>query len=253
MTTEFLTTKAGHKLAYNRTVGDGPMLVWFGGFNSDKEGSKALHVEEWCKAHGHGYVRFDYFGHGMSEGDFASGTISTWREDGLAIIDEICSGDVILLGSSMGGWLSLLAAQARPESVKGLLLIAPAHDFTERLMWETFPKEVQKEIMNKRVWMRPSDYGEPYPITRNLIEDGRKWLLGENRIEFAGPVRILQGYKDEDVPYLHAWQLVEQVASKDLTFQLVKSGDHRLSEEDDLRRLTHTLEEMTGCLALTSR
>jgi hypothetical protein len=209
-------------------------------------GSKALAVEGWAKARGHGALLFDYSGHGASGGRFEDGTISAWREDALAAIDAQTEGPLVLVGSSMGGWMALLAAMARPERVKGLVLIAPAPDFTEKLMWPEFTPEQQAEIMGEGFTLRPSDYGEPYAITRALIEDGRQWSILDKDIPFAGPVHILQGMQDADVPWGHALALATALTADDLVLQLIKNGDHRLSREDDIARLMAVCEEMAA-------
>ena len=233
-------------MAYRRSGADlsGAGLVWLSGFNSDMQGSKVLALEAWAAGHGHPFLAFDYSGHGMSDGDFADGTISAWREDSLAAIDALTEGPQILVGSSMGGWMALLAALARPERIAGLILIAPAPDFTETLMWPEFSPAVQQEIIETGVHMRPSDYGEPYPITRALIEDGRQWQILDAPIAFTGPVRILQGMDDPDVPWIHAQRLVNALTSPDLIFTLIKDGDHRLSREQDIARLLSTAGEI---------
>jgi hypothetical protein len=240
--TEFLTTDAGHRLAYVRTDGAGPTLVWLGGFHSDMTGTKAVAVEAWAKAQGQAFVRFDYSGHGQSDGAFADGTISHWLADSLAVIDRLTQGSLVLVGSSMGGWLALLVARARAERVRALCLIAPAPDFTEALMWDTFPDEVRRQIDEAGHWQRPSAYdGEGYSITRALIHDGRRHLLLDGPVPFDGPVRILQGQRDDDVPWSHALRLAAQLTSPDVRLTLVKDGDHRLSTAADLDLLTTTL------------
>ncbi|WP_425064031.1 alpha/beta hydrolase [Pyruvatibacter mobilis] len=246
-----LARPGGQTLAYHATPGKGPTVVWFGGFKSDMTGSKATAIEEWARARGRAYVRFDYFGHGASSGAFAEGTISRWLDDGMAVLDELAKGDVILVGSSMGGWLSLLAARtlaAREQSarLKGLVLIAPAPDFTERLMWAGFSDDIRTQIMETGRYLQPSDYDEPYEITRELIEDGRKHLIMQEVIPVTCPVRILQGMRDDDVPWQHALNIVEALEGNDVTYTLVKSGDHRLSELADIARLTRALDDITG-------
>ena len=238
--TEFFTSPQGRKIAYRKTHGQEPSFVWLSGFNSDMQGSKVLALEAWAKTRGHGFAAFDYSGHGESEGAFEEGTISRWREDTLSVLDHLTEGPLILVGSSMGGWLALLAALARPERCKALVLIAPAPDFTEKLMWPGFAPEVQQEILETGVHMRPSEYGAPYPITRALIEDGRNWQLLDNPIPFSGPVRILQGMQDPDVPWRHAQKLIEALQSQDVIFSLIKNGDHRLSTDPDIARLIET-------------
>ena len=243
MTSEQFLAVDGHRIAYRQSPGTGdlPGIVWLSGFNSDMSGSKATEVEAWARETGHPFLAFDYFGHGQSEGDFADGTVSRWRDDALAVIDRLTDGRQILVGSSMGGWIALLAALARPDRVRGLVLIAPAPDFTERLMWDQFPDEVKDEIITTGRWMRPSPYDDgPYPITRDLIEDGRKHLLLQAPIPFSGPVRILQGMADADVPWSHAMKLVGQLSTNDLAVTFIKDGDHRLSRPQDISRLLRT-------------
>lgn len=249
MSTQYITTPAQRRLAYKSSASSGKVtFVWLSGFNSDMSGTKVLSLEAWAQQQGVNFVAFDYSGHGLSDGDFADGTISAWREDALAVIDERTEGDLILVGSSMGGWLALLSAMARPERVKGLVLIAPAPDFTEKLMWPEFSATAKAEIIEKGRHMRPSDYGEPYPITRDLIEDGRKWQILDSDITFTGPVRILQGMADADVPWQHAQQLVSKMTSQDLVFSLVKDGDHRLSRDQDIARLKSTCTEIMSAI-----
>jgi pimeloyl-ACP methyl ester carboxylesterase len=239
MTTESFDTPSGHRLAYRRTPAPegGVTFVWLCGFKSDMTGGKAVAVEAWAQGAGHGALLFDYSGHGQSGGRFEEGTISAWREDALAAIDAQTEGPLVLVGSSMGGWMALLAAMARPERVQGLVLIAPAPDFTEKLMWPEFTPEQQAEIMGKGFTLRPSAYGEPYPITRALIEDGRQWSILDKDIPFSGPVRILQGMQDADVPWGHALALTTALTADDLVLTLIKDGDHRLSREEDISRL----------------
>jgi len=214
-------------------------LVWLGGFRSDMEGSKALALDAWARETGRAYVRFDYQGHGVSSGDFIDGTIGSWKDDAIAVIDALTDGPQILVGSSMGGWIALLAALARPERVAGLILIAPAPDFTERLMWPAFSADVRATIERDGVYYEPSEYSDaPTPITLKLIEDGRRHLLyGNDPIAITCPVRIIQGLDDPDVPWRHALQLVDRLKSADIEFTRVTGGDHRLSTDSDLARL----------------
>ncbi|MEL6322784.1 MAG: alpha/beta hydrolase [Pseudomonadota bacterium] len=239
MTVLKFTSPQQRTLAYRKLDGsrDRPGLIWLSGFKSDMQGTKVVALEAWAEREGLSFLAFDYSGHGQSGGDFADGTISTWRDDSLAAIDALTEGPQVLVGSSMGGWMALLAALARPERVAGLVLIAPAPDFTQKLMWPEFSPEAQREIMEAGVHLRPSEYGDPYPITRDLIEDGRQWQLLGAPIPFKGPVRILQGMVDPDVPWTHAQQLVDAITSDDLVFTLIKDGDHRLSREVDIARL----------------
>ncbi|MGF1453836.1 MAG: alpha/beta hydrolase [Alphaproteobacteria bacterium] len=232
----------GETIAYWRSEGQGVGLVWLSGFHSDMTGSKAVRVADWAAASGRPCLRFDYFGHGASSGAFSNGTIGCWRDDTLAALDGLTDGPQILVGSSMGGWLALLAALARPDRVAGLVLIAPAPDFTEDLMWAGFPDAVKTELQETGRWMRPSAYGdEPYPITMDLIEDGRSHLLLRAPIALSCPVRILHGMDDADVPWQRSLTLLERLQAADVTATFVKGGDHRLSTEADLERLTATI------------
>jgi pimeloyl-ACP methyl ester carboxylesterase len=221
-------------------------FVWLCGFRSDMTGGKAMALEAWARQTGHGAVLFDYSGHGQSDGRFEDATISTWREDALAVIDAQTEGPLVLVGSSMGGWIALLAALARPGRVKGLVLIAPAPDFTEKLMWPEFTPGQQAEIMSQGFTLRPSAYADPYPITQALIEDGRQWSILDQDIPFAGPVRILQGMQDADVPWGHALALTTALTTDDLVLTLIKDGDHRLSRDEDIARLLAVCGEVAG-------
>jgi pimeloyl-ACP methyl ester carboxylesterase len=248
MTTESFTSHCARRIAYRSSPAPsgGVTFVWLSGFKSDMSGGKALAVEAWAKANGHGSLLFDYSGHGQSGGRFEDGTISAWRDDALAAIDTQTDGPLVLVGSSMGGWMALLAALARPERVKGLVLIAPAPDFTEKLMWPEFSQEQQDEILRKGFTLRPSEYGEPYAITRALIEDGKTWSLMDGDIDFDGPVRILQGMQDPDVPWGHALALASAMTTRQLVLTLIKDGDHRLSRDEDIARLLETCGEIAA-------
>lgn len=243
-----LTRKGGASIAYHKMSSDKsgsvqPGVVFLGGFMSDMTGSKALALEERCRTQGLGFVRFDYLGHGQSSGNFADGTIGRWAEDAVAVLDELTEGPQILVGSSMGGWIMLLAALARPERIAGLLGIAAAPDFTEDLMWAEFSQEEREKIMSTGRFEQPSEYGDdPYVITRDLIEDGRKNLLLRAPLPIRCPVRLLQGMRDADVPWKTALRLSEALESEDVEVTLVKKGDHRLSEPEDLARLMRTLD-----------
>ena len=250
MTTEYFTSPEGRRLAFNKIppLNGRPTFVWLSGFRSDMAGGKAQAVSSWAWENGNGAVLFDYSGHGESEGRFEDGTISSWRKDTLAAIDTLSDGPVILVGSSMGGWMALLAALARPERVKGLVLIAPAPDFTEKLMWAGLSQAQQEEVMTQGLTLRPSDYGTPDPITRALIEDGRHWQILDAPIEFNGPVRILQGMQDPDVPWAHALEINERLTSPDVVLTLIKDGDHRLSREQDVARLLSACADVAAKL-----
>jgi pimeloyl-ACP methyl ester carboxylesterase len=228
-----------------------PGLFWLSGFRSDMNGTKAAALAHWADAARRDCVRFDYSGHGESGGVFLEGTIGCWLAEALAVFDGFCRGPQIVVGSSMGGWLALLLVRAlrqRQEgakaSVTGLVLIAPAVDFTEELMWKRFTPAIKRELEEKGVWSRPSEYSaEPYPITRRLIEEGRSHLLLAGMIETGCPVRILQGVEDSDEPWRHAVELVSRLASDDVVLTLVKDGDHRLSRPEDIERLIRAVAE----------
>lgn len=243
-TTGFLQCADGATIAWRRVEGAGPTVVWLGGFRSDMAGTKAQALADWALARGRAYVRFDYFGHGESSGDFADGTITRWREDALAVVSELIDGPVVLVGSSMGGWISCLVAAAVPERVQAMVLIAPAPDFTEKLMAPEMTQADRAEMAQTGVWMRPSDYGEPYPITRELLEDGARWSILSQPVNVRAPVRILQGGADPDVPWRHALELAQALQSQDVVFTLVKDGDHRLSRPQDIVRLLEALDEV---------
>ncbi|WP_425352993.1 alpha/beta hydrolase [Alsobacter soli] len=235
------------RVAYRLRTGREPIVVWMGGFRSDMLSTKAATLDAWAAGNGRGFLRYDYSGHGESDGRFEDATISRWLEESLAVIRALGGAAPVLVGSSMGGWLALLAARAlRAEGRKlsGLVLIAPAVDFTEALMWQRFPDAVKQEITEKGVWRRPSPYSpEPYPITRALIEDGRRHLMLDGPPIVTGcPVHILQGMQDPDVPWKHAMRLVEHMPGDDVVTTLVKDGDHRLSRPEDLQRLTAAIE-----------
>lgn len=249
-----LRTGSGERdIAVRHNEGATPGVFWMGGFKSDMKGTKAEVLAQWARENGRSCVRFDYSGHGESSGDFTSGTIGSWLEDSLAVFDAHASGPQVVVGSSMGGWLALLLVRelrrrkaegrAMAGTVAGLVLIAPAVDFTEVLMWQRFPVQIKKEIEATGVWHRPSDHGEPYPITRGLLEDGRRHLLLGGMIETGCPVRILQGVEDPDVPWNHAVELTSRLAQDDVVLTLVKDGDHRLSRPEDLERLTRAVAE----------
>lgn len=232
----------GETIAYLRRGGKRPGVMWLGGFHSDMNGTKAQALDAWAKSTARAYLRFDYFGHGASSGAFRDGTITRWRDDALAVLDTLCDGPQVLVGSSMGAWIALLVALARPEKVAALLLLAPAADFTEALIWARMTPEMRREVLERGEWQRPSAYGDgPYPIARALIEDGRRHLLLDAPIEVDCPVQILQGMKDPDVPWQHALKLVEKLSGNP-ALTLIKNGDHRLSTAEDLARITHALD-----------
>jgi pimeloyl-ACP methyl ester carboxylesterase len=216
------------------------------------QGTKALALDAWAAEQGRACVRFDYSGHGISGGAFIDGTIGRWLEESTAVFDAFCDGPQVVIGSSMGGWMALLLAREiarrRGQSratLAGLVLIAPAPDFTEELMWKGFSPEARNEIVTKGVWLRPSHYGEPYPITRALIEEGRDHLLLGRAIEVGCPVRILQGAQDPDVPWQHAFALAHRLPSDDVVLTMIQDGDHRLSRPQDIAHIIAAVKEFT--------
>jgi pimeloyl-ACP methyl ester carboxylesterase len=238
------------RIAVRARVGASPGLIWLGGFNSDMTGTKAVALDAWAAERGRACVRFDYSGHGESGGAFIDGTIGRWLEESVAVFERFCRGTQVVIGSSMGGWMALLLAReiARRQlgraSLAGLVLIAPAPDFTEQLMWNGFPPEVREEIRTRGVWMRPSQYGDPYPITRALIEEGRNHLLLGSAIDVGCPVRILQGAQDPDVPWQHAFALAHRLPSEDVVLTMIQDGDHRLSRPQDIARIIAAVAEI---------
>ncbi|MES0883777.1 alpha/beta hydrolase [Roseibium sp. SCP14] len=238
------------RIAVIRTSGNQPSLLWLSGFKSDMTGSKAEALAEYGAANGQEVIRFDYSGHGQSSGVFEETCVSDWLEEAEAVFDRFCAEKTILVGSSMGGWIALLLALSRKQTnrIKGLVLIAPAVDFTEELMWkQRFTDEIRASILEKGRWAQPSVYDEnPYVITRKLIEDGRNHLLFGSPIHIGAPVAILQGALDPDVPASHAQRLVEALPQDDVTFSLVPDGDHRLSRAQDIELLLRTVAEMSG-------
>lgn len=241
---DFHPREENQRLAYRRIDGEGPTVVWLGGFHSDMTGTKAQVLADQALATGRSYVRFDYFGHGESSGAFKDGTISRWRADSLAVIDELTEGPLVLVGSSMGGWLACLAAIARPERVKALVLIAPAPDFTDKLMAPELSDEAKAAIARDGFWIRPSEYDDGgYAITRELLEDGARWSILPGPVPIDVPVRVLQGGADADVPWTHALELANALNGDDVVFSLIKDGDHRLSRPQDLERLVAAVAE----------
>jgi pimeloyl-ACP methyl ester carboxylesterase len=245
------TGQAARPIAVRQRPGAAPGLFWLGGFKSDMQGTKAQALDAWAQQHGRALTRFDYSGHGESGGSFADGTIGRWLEESLEVFDTCCGGPQVVIGSSMGGWVALLLVRALARraptaaaKIAALVLIAPAVDFTEALMWKRFSPEIKREIEEKGAWERPSRYGEaPYPITRALIEEARHHLLLDGLIETGCPVRILQGVQDPDVPWQHAVDLTARLAQDDVVLTLVKDGDHRLSRPEDVERMLAAVAE----------
>ena len=253
VTTDSLTTEppdslsraGGVSIAYHKVAGQKPGLMFCGGFMSDMTGTKATALEAYARRREQAFVRFDYQGHGASSGDFKDGTIGLWAEDAIAVLDEVAEGPQILIGSSMGGWVMLLAALARPERIAGLIGIAAAPAFTEDLMWDRYGPEIRETLQRDGIYQEPSEYSEePYTITMGLIEDGRQRLLLREPIPIACPVRLIHGTADDAVPYETSLQLMERLESDDVEVVLVKDGDHRLSEPADLTRLEGAVDAL---------
>ncbi len=242
---------AARSIAVESRAGTGPGIVWFGGFRSDMRATKAEALDAWAAGTGRAMLRFDYSGHGESGGDFLDGTISRWLEEALAVLARHGGERPVLVGSSMGGWIALLAALALAPDPRrragGLVLVAPAADFTERLMWDRFTPEIRDAIETQGLTLRPSLYAdEPYPITRGLIEDGRRHLLLDAPVEPGCPVHVIQGLRDPDVPWEHAMRLVERLPGEDVQVTLIGDGDHRLSRPQDIDRLVKAVGEAVG-------
>lgn len=245
-----ITTPQGRRIAYVRTEGAGPTVIFCGGFKSDMEGTKAIHLEAWAKARGQGFIRFDYSGHGVSGGDFEDGAIGDWFEDAQSVLDLV-EGKVILVGSSMGGWISLLLARSVPERIAGLVTIAAAPDFTEDSMWAGFSDAQRAELEAEGRVSLPSDYGEPYIITRRLIEEGRSRLVLRDPLNLPFPVRFLQGTADADVEMSVALRLLDHASGPDMRLTLVDGADHRFSEPDCLNLIETSVGEVLDRAALT--
>ncbi|TJZ83087.1 alpha/beta hydrolase [Paracoccus hibiscisoli] len=242
--TDFLTTDAGRRIAYERLDGQGPGVVFLGGFRSDMQGAKALHLREWAAAQWRSFLRFDYSGHGESGGAFEEGCIGDWAADALAAITALTEGPQVLVGSSMGGWISLLIARGHPERVAGLVTIAAAPDFTERGFWAGFSEEQRGELNRDGQVALPSEYGAPLILTRRLIEDGRQRLVLDQPLALPFPVRMLQGTADADVPVSWAHDLLDHVSGDDIRLTLVKGADHRFSSPACLSLIVATIEDV---------
>ncbi|WP_149535576.1 alpha/beta hydrolase [Siccirubricoccus phaeus] len=237
--------REGVDLAWRRLPGQAPGVVFLPGFNSDMQGSKATELADWCAARGRAFLRFDYSGHGASGGRFEDGTIGTWLADAAAVIAAQSEGPQILVGSSMGGWMALLLASRGLVPVAGLIGIAAAPDFVTRIE-AGLSEAARAEMAATGMWRRPSAYGDPYPITRRLLEEGRSHLLLGGPIPIAAPVRLLHGQQDPDVPWQLALEIAARVTTADAQVTLVKDGDHRLSRPQDLALLRRTLAALLG-------
>ncbi|MEM6381490.1 MAG: alpha/beta hydrolase [Pseudomonadota bacterium] len=251
-----------HQLAFHGLKGSGPTLVWLGGFRSDMDGTKALALEAFARQRQQACLRFDYAGHGKSTGAFTDGTISSWADDAQAMINAKAAGEVVLIGSSMGGWIALLLARDAalrakqtnvPSPIKGLVLLAPAPDFTQTLMWPRFTEDQRQTILSTGQLSQPSPYDdEPTIITHALIEDGKQNLVLDGTIETQCPVRIIQGVADPDVPHTHALKLFDALVGENVQMTLIKDGDHRLSRPEDIEVLNRTLEALMHNIGTTA-
>lgn len=240
---QHLVCRDGETLAWRRVRGAGPTVVWIGGFRSDMEGTKALALDAAARERGWDYVRYDHFAHGRSSGDWRKATIGRWREDAIRMVDSL-EGPVVAVGSSMGGWVALLLALARPDRMAGLVLINPAHDFTERLMWPGLADHQRQAVLRDGETMIVEDGLGEYVLTLTLFEEGRNWLLLDAPVPIAAPVHIFQGRADDVVPWRHATALVDRLTGGDVRLDLIEGGDHRLSGPDDLARLIEAVERM---------
>ena len=245
----FLSTPEGRRIAYDLTEGAGPGVIFLGGFRSDKEGTKALALEDWAKTNGRAFLRFDYSGHGSSSGDFLDGAIGDWFEDARAAILGLTEGPQVLVGSSMGGWIALLLAREMPERVAGLVGIAAAPDFTEDSIWAGLDDAGRARLLAEGAVEMPSDEDEPWPITRRLIEDGRERLVLRAPLALPFPVRLLQGSADADVPLTVPLRLMAHATCADLRLTVVKDADHRFSAPENLDLIDRTIEELVGTIS----
>jgi len=242
--TSFFTTATGRQIAYHKLDGEGPGVVFLGGLRSDMTGTKAVHLEDWAKSTGRAFLRFDYSGHGQSSGEFTEGCIGDWAADAAEAIATLTDGPQVFVGSSMGGWISLLTARAMPERLAGLVTIAAAPDFTEDGMWAEWSDDQRRAVMEEGQVALPSEYGEPMIITRRMIEDGRQQLVLRSPLRLDVPVRMLQGTADEDVPMSVALRLLDHLEGDDIRLELVKHADHRFSDAACLATITRAAEEV---------
>ena len=245
----YLTTPQGRRIAYHKTEGQGPGVVFLGGFKSDMGGTKAVYLEEWAKQQGRAFLRFDYSGHGESSEAFEDGAIGDWAQDAAAAITELTDGPQVLVGSSMGGWISLLMTQRLTAKVAGLVTIAAAPDFTEDSMWNGFTDAQRAELMEQGRVALPSEYGDPYIITRRLIEEGRDNLVLRQPLPLPFPTRFLQGTADADVDMAVALRLLDHASGPDIRLTLVKGADHRFSDDDCLALIAENIQDVLTRIA----
>ncbi len=244
--TKFLETAQGRRLAYHKSEGTGPTIVFLGGLKSDMEGTKAVHLEAWAKARGQSFLRFDYSGHGESSGEFTDGCIGDWHEDTLAAVSRLTAGPLIIVGSSMGGWQALLLARVMPERIAGMVTIAAAPDFTEEGYWASFSDQQKSDLEIVGHVELPSDYMEPYVITKRMIEDGRQRLVLRTPLELPFPVRFLQGTADTAVSTETAVGLLNHASGQDMQLLLVKDADHRFSDGPCLGLIEQAVRDVIG-------
>ena len=242
----YLETPQGRRLAYHKTEGTGPCVVFLGGLKSDMMGTKAVFLEDWAKREGRAFLRFDYSGHGESSGAFTDGCIGDWAEDTLAAVEALTDGPILPVGSSMGGWQSLLLVRALPARIAGLVTITAAPDFTDDGYWASFTEAQKKTLAETGQVELPSDYMEPYIITRRMIEDGRKQLVLRDPLHLPFPTRFLQGTADTAVSVATAVRLLEHAQGPDMQLQLVKDADHRFSDDRCLELLIQAVEEVAA-------
>jgi pimeloyl-ACP methyl ester carboxylesterase len=244
----FLRLSDGRRLAFQRVSGKRPGVLFCGGYTSDMTGTKALALEAFCRTQRRAFTRFDYSGHGASSGDFADGTIGLWAEDALAIVDRATAGPLLVVGSSMGGWIMLLVALVRRERIAGLIGVAAAPDFTADLLLAQATPEQRRALTAQGHWMQPSGHGggDPYPVTRRFIEEADQHLVLRAPLPIQCPVHLLHGQRDPDVPWQTALRLAERLQSDDVTIELIKAGDHRLSSPPDLARITAAIERLAA-------
>ncbi len=246
---EFLDTASGRRIAFHRTMGKEPGVVFLGGFMSDMDGSKATHLEAWAKAEGRAYLRFDYSGHGQSAGAFVDGCIGDWIADASEVIERLTQGPQVLVGSSMGGWIALLCAKALPKRIAGLVTIAAAPDFTEDGFYADFSDEDKSRLEVEEVVHVPSDYGDPYPITKRLIEDGRSHFVLRDPLRLGVPVRMVQGTEDTAVTRDTALRLLDHLEAEDVRLTFIKGGDHSLSTPDNLEMIVGAVDDVLARVA----
>ena len=244
MSARFLETEQGRRIAYHKTGGDGPVVVFLGGLKSDMEGTKAIHLEAWAQARGQAFLRFDYSGHGSSSEAYEDTCIGDWHQDTLAVVDQLTEGEIVPVGSSMGGWQALLLAKARPERIKGMVTIAAAPDFTEDGWWASFTETQKAELQEKGLVHLPSDYMDPFVVTRRMIEDGRQHLVLRDPLDLPFPLRCLQGTADTAVSTETALRLLDHATCADMRLSLVKDADHRFSDPACLMMIEQAVTEV---------